>query len=218
MDLNKKINKIWLLIFIVFTTAYFSSLSIVNAQSSSDLAASKMLNSIVSKLKKSGGVETAFSLHSGGSKIVGTIKWQGNKFCVITPEISNWYDGKNLWTYSKSTSETTLSSPSAKELAEINPMLFLRAAERFNVKFAKNQNAGSKTLLLIPKSKKEGIVSVLVSINSRNNLPHNIVVNSKSGSKITLDIHSVKTGNKYSSGVFTYPKKNYPKAKVIDLR
>lgn len=185
---------------------------------SSTPSASVFLNSSLKKIKGAGGGEASYSLSFSGHTSRGTIRWQGTKFAIISNSLSSWYDGKNLWCYNVMTRETTLSYPSAGDLAEINPLLYLNAGTRFNTVFASKHSAGSKTLILTPKSKKEGVKKVEIDINTTSLYPSRIKVFTLAGENLTLTVTSVKTGKKFSSSAFTYPKKNYPDIKVIDLR
>lgn len=179
--------------------------------------ATETLNKAVAKAKAAGGLSLSFAISSADGSAKGTMKVQGNKFQVTTPASSVWYDGKSMWTYSPQTKETTLTKPTVSELAEINPLLYLNAGSRFTASFGKS-GGNSTTLILTPKSKREGVKSVTLILNASTLLPQKILITPASGGTTTLSVSGVKTGQKFSSSTFTYPKASYPKVKIIDLR
>lgn len=179
--------------------------------------ARQTLDKAVAKVKKAGGISLSFAISSSQGSANGTMKVQGNKFQVSTPASKVWYDGKTMWTYSPQSNETTLTTPTAAELGEINPMLYLNAGNRFDVKYGKN-SGNSKTLILTPKSRREGVKTVTLILNATTLFPQKILITPSSGGVATLSVSSLKTSQKFTASTFVYPKASYPKVKIIDLR
>lgn len=170
-------------------------------------------------IKTADGLVASFTMTSGNQEVTGTMKSSGNKFSLVTSATSVWYDGKTLWTYNKKNNETTVTLPTAAEVAEANPMHIVNAySGNFTVAFAKSQKKGSKTIVLTPKSKKMGYKSVHLTIPDKSSFPSQMVVVPSSGQKITISVTGVKTGQKFSANTFTYPAARYPKAEIVDLR
>lgn len=201
---------------IVFLTLLIGAVLLPLSAQSAD-SARQTLDKAVAKVKKGGGISLSFAISSSQGAAKGTMMVQGNKFQVSTPASKVWYDGKSMWTYSPQSKETTLTTPTAAELGEINPMLYLNAGNRFDVKFGKN-GGNTKTLILTPKSKREGVKSVSILLNATTLLPSKILISPTSGGVMTLSVTGIKTGQKFSASTFTYPKASYPKTKIIDLR
>lgn len=179
--------------------------------------AAQLLNRCSARISKAGGIQASFRI-TGAASASGTLYSQGRHFSVISNASSSWYDGLHLWTYNPSTNETTLVKPTAGELREANPLSFVGAASQFNAAYASTSPAGTKTVVLTPKSKKLGVKSVTLTINARSLLPSKIVVVPSSGQAINLSITGIAIGKKFAASVFKYPAKKYPKAIIVDLR
>lgn len=204
--------------YIKYMIILMAALAMTSEASASESAAS-VLNRAASAVNSSNGLTAAFTLDYGGQKVSGSIKALGNKFVMETSATSTWYDGKSMWTYNPKTSETTLTIPTASEVAEANPLSLVNTySSSFTASFTKTQKAGSKTIVLTPKSKSLGYKSVHVTISDTTSLPTQIVVVPLSGQKITVSISKVNKGVKMPDATFVYPKGKYPKVEIVDLR
>lgn len=199
---------------LLLIAAVFSCNSLFAAES-----AEQVLKKTAAKVKNAGGISASFSMNSGGQIISGTLKSSGNRFAIETGSHSTWYDGKTMWTYSKKSAETTVTTPTPGEVAEANPVALVNSySGSFTAQYAKSQPKGSKTIVLTPKTKSMGLKSVHVTISDASGLPTQIVMVPSSGTRITVSVTGVKTGQSFAQNVFTYPKSKYPKAEIIDLR
>lgn len=164
------------------------------------------------------GVEAKFSINGGGLNGSGEIKSAGGKFKVTFPQIGVWYNGKDLYTYNKKTSETTVVKPTSTELSESNPLNYVAGAvNAYNVKFSTIKKAGKTILELTPKKKSE-IKRITLTLRNSDYAPEKIVVEPSSGAPVTAEISSLKTGVSLAASEFEYPKSQYPKVEIIDLR
>lgn len=194
--------------------AFFAAMS-----ASAGETAEQVMRKAAEKINSAGGISASFTMVSGQHKISGTLKSSGKKFALETASNSTWYDGRNMWTYSAGSGETMLVVPTAAEVAEANPLALVNSySSSFTATFAKSQKSGIKTILLTPKSKSLGFKSVHVSLSETTGLPTSIVVIPATGTRISIDITGVKTGQKFAASAFTYPKSKYPKAEIVDLR
>lgn len=163
-------------------------------------------------------ISATFTLNGNGRKSQGSIKSSGIKFVVTLPEVSSWYDGKSLYTYNPRIAETTVVTPTASELMESNPLLYVKGAgSNYNYKFSTVMRNGKYVVDLTPVKKNTGISNMTVTVNSENFHPEKIVVTTSSG-VMTIDITSFKTGLAIPDTDFNYPKSKYPKAEIVDLR
>lgn len=182
-------------------------------------SAEAMLKRAATAIKSAGGLSASFTLTSGNHKLTGTMKSSGDKFSLETSSTSTWYDGKTMWTYNGNSKETTITTPTKSELAEANPLYIVNAySTNFTAAFAKSQTKGSKTIVLTPKSKKLGYKSVHITIPDKGSFPSQVIVIPASGQRLAITISQTKTGLKFPSSAFTYPKSKYPKAEIVDLR
>jgi len=164
------------------------------------------------------GLSATFSINSQGRVSNGSVKSAGNKFVVLMPEVSTWYNGKSLYTYNPRTSETTVTIPTAQELAESNPLLYVRSgAAGFTCRFSTVKRQGKYVVDLLPKDKKSGLKKLVFTINSTTFQIEKILVTTASGN-VTVDVKTMKTGITIPVSEFEYPSKKYPRAEIVDLR
>ncbi|MDE6336589.1 MAG: hypothetical protein K2L34_08465, partial [Muribaculaceae bacterium] len=164
------------------------------------------------------GITATFTISANGRSSKGTIKSSGNKFSVLLPEVSSWYNGKDLYVYNQRTSETTVTVPTAQELLESNPLLYVKGgAGGYSYSFSPVKRTGKYVVDLVPRSKKTGIKKLTFTINATNFQTERIAV-SVGGGLTTIDVTSFKTGGALGSSEFEYPRSQYPKVEVIDLR
>lgn len=159
-----------------------------------------------------------FTIKMSGNTVTGKILSKGNKFALTSSVSSNWYNGTDLYTYIASKSETTVFRPSASELAQVNPLLYLKSASNFNVTATKTKKSGLETIVLIPKTSGTGVKSVTIDLDAKTFLPKYIKIIPSSGGPIDLTISNLKLNSSINDSSFTYPKSSYPKAKIIDMR
>lgn len=181
--------------------------------------AETLLRKSAAAIKSANGLSASFTMMSGKEKVSGTLKSSGHRFSIESSASSTWYDGKTMWTYNARTNETSVTIPTPAELAESNPLYIVDSySGNFTPSFAKTQAKGSKTIVLTPKNRKTGYQSVHLTIPDGSSFPSNIVILPKSGQRITISITQVKIGQKFAPTVFSYPKSQYPKAEIVDLR
>lgn len=181
--------------------------------------ADQLLMKAADAINSAKGVSASFTMEAGGEKLSGTLKASGSKFCLLTASSCSWYDGKTMWTYNPRTRETTVTTPTASELAEANPLYLVRSySGNFTASYAKSQTKGSRTVVLTPKSKKSGYRSVHLLIPDKSSFPSAVMVNPLSGQKISVTISQVRTSQAIAASQFVYPKSKYPGVEIVDLR
>ena len=206
-------KRIVLTLLITFLTAVAASVGCAAAET-----AGQLLTRASRKIMSSGSVTASFSYSAAGSRGSGTLKVSGRKFTVQTPGSSSWYDGKNMWTYNAASRETTLVNPTASELAETNPLLYLATANAYNCAYGKGNSATKKIIILTPKSRKQPVRSATLELDGKTLNPMKISVISSDGSSSTVSITRYTLGKALPASNFIYPKNKYPKIKIIDLR
>lgn len=181
--------------------------------------AAQLLDRASQRIMRSGSITASFTFSGAGARGNGTLRVSGKKFVLQAPGSASWYNGKYLWTYSASSGETTLVAPTASELAETNPLSYVAGgASGYSCSYAKGSGNARKTIVLIPKSRKQGIKSATIEINPSTLVPSKISVKMPDGSVTAVSIRKFVYGKALPASSFEYPKNKYPKTKIIDLR
>ncbi|MCH5222411.1 MAG: outer membrane lipoprotein carrier protein LolA [Muribaculaceae bacterium] len=187
--------------------------------SQNKLTADQVLAKSVALLTNAKGISADFSISGGGTSGKGTIKSSGTKFNVVMPTFEVWFNGKNMYTYNKRSSETTLVAPTASEIAESNPLMYVKGAQgSYTASFSAEKKTGKYIIDLVPKKKTNEMKKLTLTIRASDYSPEKIVAVPKSGSQIVISISQLKTNQNFTASVFEYPKSKYPKVEVIDLR
>ena len=202
-----------------FTALFLALFSISIAFSQDTLTAGQVLGKAVSLITQAKGIETKFTVTNSGFSGGGLIKASGKKFKVIMPDVEVWYNGKDLYTYSKRSGETTVVVPTTEELSQSNPLAYVTGASgNYNVKFSTVKKTGKYVLELTPKQKSSEIKRITLTLNKTDYTPQKIVVEPASGTPITSEISSFQTSKAINDSEFNYPKSKYPNVEIIDLR
>lgn len=198
---------------------FFLTLFLVNEVSGqNNLSPQQILERVIKIISDAKGVEAKFTIYNSGYSGSGIIRSQGSKFNVSLPDVEVWYNGKDLYTYNKRTSETTIVIPTPEELAETNPLTYVTSASKsYNVAVSTVKKPNKDVLELTPKNKSE-IKRITLTISQKDSKPEKIVVEPSHGNPISAEISSFKTGIELSSSQFEYPKSKYPKVEIVDLR
>lgn len=192
--------------------------SLLTAFQINALTVHEVLDKAASKISTAKGISCNFTISQDGKSTKGTLKSSGNKFTIQTPANSTWYNGKTMYTFSASTSETTVVNPTVAELAEVNPLNYLKGYKKtYNASFAKKMPKGVYVIELTPIKRSTGIKKITVSLESSNFIPKSFVINGAGGS-VSVAISEVKLGTVLGASVFEYPKNKFPKAEIVDLR
>lgn len=193
-------------------------LSLICVIPSSAITAPEVLSKSASKISGAKSVTCTFTLTTQGKSVKGSLKTSGTKFAITTPYSSSWYNGKAMYTYNASSRETTIVTPTAAELAEANPLCYLKGYDKsFTAAFSKTMPKGKYEVILTPKKRNTGIKSVTLIINGKTMLPDAITVTG-GGATGKVVLNSVSLGGALPASTFEYPAKNYPKVEIVDLR
>jgi outer membrane lipoprotein-sorting protein len=189
--------------------------------------ANNVLQKAVAAVEKSNGIEATFTLTATKNAATvgtssGTIILSGEKFRLQTPDATTWFDGKTQWSYQKKSDEVTITTPTAKELETINPYRLLSLYKNgYTSKLLSTTTYKGKavnTVELTATDKKRSFTKVTIYISKSTNLPLFISVTLRDATRNDIAVASCKTNTAPAASTFTFSKKSYPKAEVIDLR
>lgn len=224
MERKKKL-RIWRIIAFMglLTCLLFGSRVISRAQNPVSI-----LDKAATAYENANGISASFTLNTRSEvqkmseSFEGTIQMKGDKFTLITPDMSTWFDGKTQWTYVERNEEVNVSTPSGEELQFTNPAMLLRVYKKgFTPAYIGESTAANGKaaydIKLTPK-KKGDILSVELQIEKFSGFPAKIKVEAKNGITNTIHISNLKTGVNQSDDFFVFKESEYPDAEVIDLR
>ena len=186
------------------------SLPVIAQQQQSQ--AKVILDKTAEAFRKAGGVKADFTVKAVANGLVegaenGTIQLKGEKFVLKTSDIITWFDGKTQWSYVTKNDEVNVSNPTQEELQQINPYTFLYMYQKgFSYKLGATKTFRGKAVWEV----------VLTARDKKQELERITLFGQQTRNEITVT--SYQTGQNYTDRVFTFDKKQYPNAEVIDLR
>lgn len=148
----------------------------------------------------------------------GTLTVSGQKFAMVTGGFGVWYNGKDMYTYSKQSGETAITTPTKAELIESNPIEIIKAYKNNFTATKVSETGGKITIKLTPKRKSDNVKSATLVLNTSTWLPVSIDLTFSSNQRMTVNITSITEGNAMAASVFEYPKAKYPGVEIVDLR
>mgnify|MGYP001742993042 CR=1 FL=1 len=157
-------------------------------------SAKSVLDKAASQLSR-GAVSAHFSASGAMGKQSGTLVAQGNKFVLTSPKARIWFDGKTEWALAQGSGEVNVTTPSAGEVASMNPMNFVYLYKR-------GYNA-TEAYVMVAKS---------------SNLPYQVRIRTGASSWTTISISGLQVGAKKGDAFFRFNAKDFPKVDVVDLR
>lgn len=195
--------------------------------SAQQLDAREVLDRTTDAFRKAGGIQAGFTVqtYSKGTlegTSIGVIRLQGEKFQLDADGVKTWFDGRTQWSYLSGSDEVNVSEPTPEELQGINPYALLSIYKRgYHIKLGKTNTYGGKSayeVILTASDKKQDLQCVILYVDKDAFQPLCISMTQKGGSSAAIRITSYKSGQVYDDGFFTFDKKAYPTAEVIDLR
>ena len=141
----------------------------------------------------------SFSASGAMGKQSGTLVAQGNKFVLTSPKARIWFDGKTEWALAQGSGEVNVTTPSAGEVASMNPMNFVYLYKRgYNATVA--DKGTSYEVHLVATNAKNSIKEAYVMVAKSSNLPYQVRIRTGASSWTTISI----------SGLQVEPRKETP--------
>ncbi|MBQ9665053.1 MAG: outer-membrane lipoprotein carrier protein LolA [Bacteroidaceae bacterium] len=183
--------------------------------------ATKILDKTAATLKAAKNVKIGFTLEAdGGGNTAGNtgyIKLSGQKFVVNMGGSITWFDGKTMWSYVKKNEEVNVTTPTAAEVAKMNPYAFLSFYKKgYTAKMGKS--TAKEHEVVLTGSEGSAYEQVVMRVNKATNEPTYLKTTSAKGVVTVIRCNSLVKNQKYTDATFRFNKKNYPKAEVVDLR
>lgn len=180
--------------------------------------ANDLLDQATERLRKAPSVQAAYTLTSGGEKYSGRLTLSGDRFCMTSPAILTWYDGKTQWSYNKADNEVSITEPTADELSQINPFVIINTFRKnFTAKLA-SAPKGFKAIELTANQPKSDIRKAIVTLNGQTLYPSQIQLTTSQNQIISISLSAVSAGPKLNIKAFQFYAPNYPGVNTVDLR
>lgn len=179
--------------------------------------ATDILDEASSTIKKAGNVKIGYTLSANGTSSDGYIKLKGQKFVVSVGGTTTWFDGTTMWSYIKQNEEVNVTTPTATEVAKMNPYAFLTFYKQGYTAKKGNSTKTDHEVILTGNDAKQ-YKQVVIRINKVSHLPSYICITSAKGNVTTINCNSLLKNQKYSDDIFKFNKKDYPNVEVVDLR
>lgn len=180
-----------------------------------DKQAREVLDKTAAALKQAEGVRATF-----GGTSQGTLLLKGERFYLSSGGIQSWFDGKTQWSYLEDSEEVNISNPTPEELQTINPYALLSIYKNgYNYKYAgvKSRNGKQGYEVILTPEKKQDITAITLFV-SKTYQPVYIKVEQSNKSVNEIMVNSYQTHQPLDNATFTFDKKKFPNAEVIDLR
>ena len=189
------------------------SLPVIAQQQQSQAKA--VLDKTAEAFRKAGGVKADF--------IIKSVQLKGEKFVLKASEVITWFDGKTQWSYVVRNDEVNVSNPTQEELQQINPYTFLYMYQKgFSYKLGTVKTYGGKAVwevILTAKDKKQDLERITLYVTKNTYEPLYILLQQRDQqTRNEITVTGYQTRLNYADSIFSFDKKQYPNAEIIDLR
>ena len=178
----------------------------------------QILDRCANQIRNAKSLTANYSMSGGDISGKGSITLAGDKFRIISSDMSIWYDGKTQWSYMPAAKEVNIVEPTPEELQEVNPFAIINSLKKTYEAKNLKAPAGTHKISFTAKNAKATVKRVDLTINAKTMWPTDITLHRKSGSPITIKVTDVKTGTALPIATFRFDKKKYPGVEVVDLR
>lgn len=181
-----------------------------------NMTARKVLDKTAAVVGKKSGAQAQF--HIANAKLgnaSGTIAIKGNKFNARTADATVWFNGKTQWTYMKSTDEVNVTTPTQAQQTQMNPLTFINMYKS-GYKLSMKTVEGKYEVRMVAENKSRSVQEMYIVVNPKTFVPTQVRMRQKD-SWTTINISNFKA-TPQSDAVFTFNKKDFPSAEIVDLR
>lgn len=199
---------------------YLLALICCFATANGQTTAPQVMANAIKAINAAPSLEAKFTAKtSGAESIAGSLRMRSDRFCMVTDAFGTWYDGTNMWSYSRSTGETSLTEPTDDELLEANPFFIVNQYSAYYKPEIVRHAAGAYVIRLRPATKNAPMKSADITVNGSTWLPTAITAQFDNGSEVSIDITSMHVlKSALPASAFVYPASKYQGVEVIDLR
>jgi outer membrane lipoprotein carrier protein len=217
---------------IIITVLLFCGLISVKAQDNSigknDPDAKKVLDQLSIKMKSFKSIQADFTLRieNAAGKVEGskkgTVYLKGSQYHISITGQEIFCDGKNSWSYDKSTNEVTIN--------KVDPTVKTITPEKFFTNFydkdflyklngdVKQDNKTLQEIELTPVDKTKNFYKVYLYIDKKTKTIYSLKSLEKNGAKDIITVNKLNGNTVISEDLFVFNKAKYPGVEEVDLR
>lgn len=181
-------------------------------------SATSVLDNVVKTINGAPSLTLNVSMQVDGDTYSAVLTMARDKFSYITGGMTVLYDGKTQWTIDTAEGEVSVTTPTAAELAETNPLAFVRAYKTNYTVTLVSQSQNSYVVKMEARSKSAYVRSALITVDGSTWLPTSVSATLSTGQTMQLGVSSATKGKTLPDATFRYGTKKYPGLEVIDLR
>ena len=187
--------------------------------------AKQILDNTATKIKQMGDVEvrfaaTSFSGTTEQGKTNGTVLLQGKKMYLSTDEMKMWYNGKTQWSLIPESGEVNVSTPTEREMTNMNPYSFLNLYKKgYKMKARQTKLRGKDVyeIHLTARSQNANAQEIYVDV-AKNDYSLLCIRVRQDNTWNRISIQSIQGNKHFNDADFEFPKSEYPNIEIIDLR
>lgn len=182
----------------------------------------QVITTTIHKMEK--GVELKLSLQifdANGSSLQqteGKLSLLGKKFRLHYGQFDAAYNGK-LFTYYDAEEKTfTRMTPSAEDIATINPFAYLSTSQKLYTIKEIEGTRGSRIVALTPKKKMGNIKHFEITLNRKTDMPQELMTLFSDGARMVTRVSNISFPKEIPHSLFEQKHADYPKSELIDLQ
>lgn len=212
-----KPQKIFLLIF-----SLLGAVNLLNAQSTSDPNAKKILDAMSANYKnmKSYGADFTYSVLNSKDKTLekmqGSIKVQGNKYALKMDGQQIFNDGKKVWTFIPEDEEVTVTDYDTEE-GDVSPAEVYQMYKKGFRYHLIEDKGGIQVIDLTPTDRNKEYFKIRLNISKADKRLKSWKIFEKSGRRYLYAVSSFKSNISVKSTDFQFNKAKYPNVEVVEL-
>ncbi|MCR4592020.1 MAG: hypothetical protein K5672_02565 [Bacteroidaceae bacterium] len=187
--------------------------------------AKQILDATASKIKKMGDVKASFTATTFNgtteqASTKGTMMLQGKKMQLSTDDMKMWYNGKTQWSMMPESGEVNVSTPTEREMANMNPYSFInmyKKGYKMDVRQTKLRGKDVYEVHLVARYAGSNAQEMYVDVTKDDYTPLCVRVR-QDNSWNRVSIHSLQGNQHFKDTDFEFPKGEFPNVEIIDLR
>lgn len=177
------------------------------------------------QIVQSRGISAKFTIKSFEGKdlisqeVSGDVVVKGNQFYFDSEELSLWFNGTTQWVYFKKTREVNISTPTADELAQTNPMMVVSGyLSRFNSRLINQADVHYHTIEMLPKNEQEKFEKLIVKFHKKDKMLQSIRLQEKTPVTYEIIITNYQKDASVHAKMFIFDASKFEGVILNDLR